>query len=121
VFQATDGKPFYCGKNEIQASLISSASVGATPTPATISKTRNPKSETRNKFEIRNSNFLWEAIRLLDCKSSVIKYVSEETNWSVTSASHHFENAERRKQNEERIDSLHFTFSILKSPFYGLP
>ena len=27
--------PFYCGENEIQASLISSASVGATPTPAT--------------------------------------------------------------------------------------
>src|SRR5205807_1821311 len=26
---------FYCGENEIQASLISSASVGATPTPAT--------------------------------------------------------------------------------------
>src|SRR5450759_3384121 len=28
--------PFHCGENEIQASLISSASVGATPTPATI-------------------------------------------------------------------------------------
>ena len=28
---------FNCGENEIQASLISSASVGATPTPATIS------------------------------------------------------------------------------------
>src|SRR5258706_2187813 len=27
--------PFHCGENEIQASLISSASVGATPTPAT--------------------------------------------------------------------------------------
>ena len=27
--------PFRCGENEIQASLISSASVGATPTPAT--------------------------------------------------------------------------------------
>src|ERR1700688_2177580 len=27
--------PFYRGENEIQASLISSASVGATPTPAT--------------------------------------------------------------------------------------
>ena len=26
---------FHCGENEIQASLISSASVGATPTPAT--------------------------------------------------------------------------------------
>src|SRR5688572_25711546 len=25
--------PFHCGENEIQASLISSASVGATPTP----------------------------------------------------------------------------------------
>ena len=29
------GRPFHCGENEIQASLISSASVGATPTPAT--------------------------------------------------------------------------------------
>jgi hypothetical protein len=29
------GKPFHCGENEIQASPISSASVGATPTPAT--------------------------------------------------------------------------------------
>jgi len=29
--------PIYRGENEIQASLISSASVGATPTPATIS------------------------------------------------------------------------------------
>ena len=28
--------PFHCGENEIQASLISSTSVGATPTPATI-------------------------------------------------------------------------------------
>ena len=27
--------PFHCGENEIQASLISSTSVGATPTPAT--------------------------------------------------------------------------------------
>src|SRR2546423_15678620 len=27
--------PFHCGENEIRASLISSASVGATPTPAT--------------------------------------------------------------------------------------
>ena len=27
--------PFHCGENEIQASLISFASVGATPTPAT--------------------------------------------------------------------------------------
>ena len=30
------GRPFLCGENEIQASLISSASVGATPTPATF-------------------------------------------------------------------------------------
>src|SRR6185369_8343330 len=29
------GRPFHRGENEIQASLISSASVGATPTPAT--------------------------------------------------------------------------------------
>ena len=35
--------PFYCGENEIQASLISSASVGATPTPATnITKGSDP-------------------------------------------------------------------------------
>ena len=27
--------PFHCGENEIQASLINLASVGATPTPAT--------------------------------------------------------------------------------------
>ena len=27
--------PFHCGENEIQVSLISSTSVGATPTPAT--------------------------------------------------------------------------------------
>src|SRR6266446_10835008 len=61
--------PFHCGENEIQASLISSASAGATPAPAT--------------------NFR-EVIRLLDCKSGVNKYVSEATNWSVTSTSHHF-------------------------------
>jgi len=62
-----DGGPFYCGENEIQASLISSASVGATPTPATN---------------------LREVIRLPDCKSGVFKYVSEATNWSITSTSH---------------------------------
>src|SRR5439155_17230980 len=61
--------PFHCRENEIQASLISSASAGATPAPAT--------------------NFR-EVIRLLDCKSGVIKYVSEATNWSITSTSHHF-------------------------------
>src|SRR5206468_8297018 len=61
--------PFHCGENEIQASLISSASVGATPTPATIFR---------------------EVIRLLDCKSGVTKYVSEATNWSITSTSHYF-------------------------------
>lgn len=44
--------PFHCGENEIQASLISSASVGATPTPAT--------------------NFR-EVIQLPDCKSGVVK------------------------------------------------
>jgi hypothetical protein len=59
----------YRGKNEIQASLISLASAGATPTPAAISR---------------------EVIRPPDCKSGVTKYVPEETNWSVTSASHHF-------------------------------
>src|SRR5260221_13376872 len=34
--------PFYRGENEIQASLISSASVGATPTPATIFQGSDP-------------------------------------------------------------------------------
>ncbi len=43
--------PFHCGENEIQASPISSASVGATPTPAT--------------------NFR-EVIHLPDCKSAVV-------------------------------------------------
>jgi hypothetical protein len=33
---------------------------------------------------------LREAIRPSDCKSDVIKHASEATNWSVTSASHHF-------------------------------
>jgi hypothetical protein len=43
---------FHCGENEIRASLISSASVGATPTPATIFR---------------------EMIQLPDCKSGVAK------------------------------------------------
>src|ERR1017187_8849483 len=59
---------FNCGENEIQASLISSASVGATPTPAT--------------------NFG----RCSGCRS--VKPVSQTTvgsdDWSITSASHHF-------------------------------
>ena len=42
----------YCGENEIQVSFISSTSVGATPTPATIFR---------------------EAIQLPDCKSGVVK------------------------------------------------
>jgi hypothetical protein len=46
------GKPFRCGENQIRASLISSASAGATPAPAT--------------------NFR-EVIRLPDCKSGVVK------------------------------------------------
>ncbi len=59
---------FNRGKNEIQASLISSASVGATPTPATNFK---------------------EVIRLPDCKllaqgHQCHKTKSEATNWSVT-------------------------------------
>ena len=45
--------PFHCGENEIQASLISSASVGATPTPAT--------------------NILWEVIQPAVCKPAVAK------------------------------------------------
>ena len=60
--------PFHCGENEIQASLISSASVGATPTPAT--------------------NFG----RCSGCRS--VKPVSQITvgsdDWSITSTSHHF-------------------------------
>ena len=42
-----------CGENQIQVSFISSTSVGATPTPATIC--------------------IWEMIRLPDCKSGVAK------------------------------------------------
>ena len=60
--------PFHCGENEIQASLISSASVGATPTPAT--------------------NFR-EVIRLPVCKTGVAKQAGSD-DWSVTSTSHHF-------------------------------
>src|SRR6266446_6628897 len=60
--------PFHCGENEIQASLISSASVGATPTPATYFG------------------------RCSGCRS--VKPVSQTTvgsdDWSITSTSHHF-------------------------------
>ena len=49
----TDSTTFNCGENQIQVSFISSASVGATPTPATIN--------------------IWEMIRLPDCKSGVTK------------------------------------------------
>ena len=49
------------GENEIQASLISSASVGATPTPATS---------------------FWEVIRLPACKSGVFKQAGSD-DWSV--------------------------------------
>ena len=42
---------FNCGENEIQASLISSASVGATPTPAT---SLNPKAEAPKAEARRN-------------------------------------------------------------------
>ena len=86
---------FYCGEDEIRASLISSASVGATPTPAT---TLNPKAEIRNPKSPQNRNTrrslfqiqAWlscfirpstfglriscrEVIRLPDCKSGVAK------------------------------------------------
>ena len=58
----------YCGENEIQASLISSASVDATPTPAT------------------------NIGRCSGCRS--VKPVSQTTvgsdDWSVTSTSHPF-------------------------------
>ena len=60
--------PFHCGENEIQASLISSASVGATPTPAI------------------------NLGRCSGCRS--VKPVSQTTvgsdDWSITSTSHHF-------------------------------
>ena len=39
--------PFYCGVNEIRASLISSASVGATPTPATNFQNLTARPPTR--------------------------------------------------------------------------
>ena len=51
-FELRLGKPFHCGENQIRASLISSASAGATPAPAT--------------------NFR-EVIQLPDCKSGVTK------------------------------------------------
>src|SRR5260221_8459459 len=78
---------FYCGENEIQASLISSASGGATPTPATSLcprwsggrrlPRRSSRSEggpdTANKrASARRANF-GEVIRLPDCKSGVVK------------------------------------------------
>jgi len=58
--------PFYCGENEIQASPISSASVGATPTPATN---------------------LREVIRQSGRNPDVSKHVGSD-DWSVTSTSH---------------------------------
>ena len=36
-FILSEESQFHCGENEIRASLISSASVGAIPTPVTIS------------------------------------------------------------------------------------
>ena len=63
-----DSTNINCGENEIQASLISSASVGATPTPAT------------------------NLGRCSGCRS--VKPVSQTTvgsdDWSITSTSHHF-------------------------------
>ena len=59
---------FRCGENEIQASLISFASVGATPTPATNSR---------------------EVSRLPVCKTGVFKQAGRD-DWSITSTSHHF-------------------------------
>src|SRR5215472_15264305 len=54
--------PFHCGENEIRASLISSASVGATPTPATNSR---------------------EVFRLPVCKTGVAKQTSEVTTGAL--------------------------------------
>ena len=58
--------PFHCGENEIQASLISSASAGAAPAPATN---------------------LREVIRLPVCKTGVFKQAGSD-DWSITSTSH---------------------------------
>lgn len=65
----TDSTNFNCGENQIQVSFISSTSVGATPTPATI--------------------YIWEVIRQPGCNPGVIKSVGSD-DWSVTSISHHF-------------------------------
>ena len=60
--------PFHCGENEIQASLISSASVGATPTPAT------------------------NLGRCSGCRpvNPVSLTIVGSDDWSITSTSHHF-------------------------------
>ena len=63
-----DSTIFHCGENEIQARPITSASVGATPTPATIFR---------------------EVSRLPVCKTGVFKSAGSD-DWSVTSTSHHF-------------------------------
>ena len=51
---------------------------------------KGPAAGLSINHELSTINFCREVIRLLDCKSGVIKHVSEATNWSVTSTSHHF-------------------------------
>ena len=57
----------YCGENEIQASLISSASVGATPTPATTACVEPSR----------------EVIRPAVCKPAVIKQCRKMTTGAL--------------------------------------
>ena len=64
-----DSTNFNCGENEIQASFIRSAFVGATPTPATT--------------------YIREVIQLPVCKTGVFKQAGSD-DWSITSTSHHF-------------------------------
>src|SRR5450756_907797 len=68
----TDSTILIAGRMSIQASLISSASVGATPTPATTAYAGSP----------------WEMIQLSDCKPDVVNKIGSD-DWSVTSIAHH--------------------------------
>ena len=64
-----DSTIFHCGENEIQESLISSTSVGATPTPATTFR---------------------EVSRPPGRNPGVMKQAGSD-GWSVTSTSHHLD------------------------------
>ena len=61
--------PLNCGENEIQASLINSASGGCDSHP---------------RYQFR------EVFQLPVCKSGVAKQSAGSDDWSVTSTSHHF-------------------------------